>query len=114
MASSFDALPPEIAQKCVEFLDFDFVSGELKGVSKATRGMGRGLGTWSDPKLAARFTREYLVYYGHRNNIEMHDTTARAWSDDWEDRTKANAFIAEMGRIWNAYKRSRQQRLSRR
>ena len=41
MASSFDALPPEIAQKCVEFLDFDFVSGELKGVSKATRGVAR-------------------------------------------------------------------------
>ena len=56
MASSFDALPPEIVQKCVEFLDFDFVSGELKGV----------------------------------------------WSDDWEDRTKASAFIAEIARIWNA------------
>ena len=41
MASSFDALPPEIVQKCVEFLDFDFVSGELKGVSKATRGVAR-------------------------------------------------------------------------
>ena len=29
MASSFDALPPEIVQKCVEFLDFDLVSGDL-------------------------------------------------------------------------------------
>ena len=36
MASSFDALPPEIVQKCVEFLDFDLVSGDLKAVSKAT------------------------------------------------------------------------------
>ena len=26
MASSFDALPPEMVQKCVEFLDFDLVS----------------------------------------------------------------------------------------
>ena len=41
MASSFDVLPPEIAQKCVEFLDFDLVTGELKGVSKATRGVAR-------------------------------------------------------------------------
>ena len=38
MASSFDALPPEMVQKCVEFLDFDLVSGDLKAVSKATRG----------------------------------------------------------------------------
>ena len=43
MASSFDALPPEIVQKCVEFLDFDLVSGDLKGVSKATRGVARQL-----------------------------------------------------------------------
>ena len=64
--------------------------------------VGRGLGAWSDPKLAAIFTRQYLVRYGHRNDIEMHDTTARAWSDDWEDRTKASAFIAEIARIWNA------------
>ena len=41
MASSFDALPPEIVQKCVEFLDFDLVSGDLKAVSKATRGVAR-------------------------------------------------------------------------
>ena len=41
MASSFDSLPPEIVQKCVEFLDFDFVSGDLKAVSKATRGVAR-------------------------------------------------------------------------
>ena len=37
MASSFDALPPEMVQKCVEFLDFDLVSGDL-------RGLGLGLG----------------------------------------------------------------------
>ena len=41
MASSFDALPPEMVQKCVEFLDFDLVSGDLKAVSKATRGVAR-------------------------------------------------------------------------
>ena len=64
--------------------------------------VGRGLGTWSDPKLAAIFTRQYLVRYRHGNDIDMHDTTARAWSDDWEDRAKASAFIAEIARIWNA------------
>ena len=36
MASTFESLPPEMVQKCVEFLDFDLVSGDLKGVSKAT------------------------------------------------------------------------------
>ena len=39
MASTFESLPPEIMQKCVEFLDFDLVSGDLKAVSKATRGV---------------------------------------------------------------------------
>ena len=41
MASLFESLPPEIVQKCVECLDFDFVSGDLKAVSKATRGVAR-------------------------------------------------------------------------
>ena len=41
MASLFESLPPEIVQKCVEFLDFDLVSGDLKAVSKATRGVAR-------------------------------------------------------------------------
>ena len=27
------------------------------------------------------------------------DTTARTWSENWEDRTKAGAFVAAMGRI---------------
>ena len=280
MASSFDALPPEIAQKCVEFLDFDFVSGELKGVSKATRGVarraltrgrwkpiryvaaealaavsdidhraffreppaavcvpcreawaldpalvirlicdwdtdhlrnthldrqradagvyqgrllwivepsahgisrivsalestylipfsesnykwpffpfpmlnawswaldiaaglaedpnkafdaggspislesvvgqdlvhseagplvGRGLGTWSDPKLAARFARKFHVRYGYSsgyaNEMEMYFGGAALWSANWADRTKADAFMAEMERIWQA------------
>ena len=41
MSSPFDSLPPEIVQKCVEFLGFDLVSGDLKAVSKATRGVAR-------------------------------------------------------------------------
>ena len=39
--SSFNCLPPEMVQKCVEFLDFDLVSGDLKGVSKTTRKVAR-------------------------------------------------------------------------
>ena len=56
MASSFDALPPEIVQKCVEFLDFDLVSGHLKGVSKATRGAARNAltrGRWRTIRYVA-------------------------------------------------------------
>ena len=41
MASLFESLSPEIVQKCVECLDFDFVRGDLKAVSKATRGVAR-------------------------------------------------------------------------
>ena len=100
MASSFDALPPEIVQKCVEFLDFDLVSGDLKAVS-----MGRGLEAWSDAKLAAKFTREYLAEYAdpwsaYDNETNMYDTYA--WASDWVDRTKADAFVAEMEEIWAA------------
>ena len=56
MASSFDALPTEIVQKCVEFLDFDLVSGDLKAVSKATRGVARRAltrGRWKPVRYVA-------------------------------------------------------------
>ena len=56
MASSFDALPPEMVQKCVEFLDFDLVSGDLKAVSKATRGVARRAltrGRWKPIRFVA-------------------------------------------------------------
>ena len=80
MVSSFDALPPEIVQKCVEFLDFDLVGGDLKAVSKATRGVS-----------------------GYDNDIEMYFGGAALWSLSWVDRTKAGAFMAEMERIWHAH-----------
>ena len=101
MPSSFNILPPEIVQKCVEFLDFDLVSGDLKAVS-----MGRGLEAWSDTMLAARFTRKFHVRYGYSRSYvteaEMYFHGARLWSWDWVDRTKAAAFIAEMERIYDA------------
>ena len=96
MASSFDALPPEMVQKCVEFLDFDLVSGDL----------GRGLEAWSDTDLAAKFTRKFHVRYGYSRlyatEAEMYFHGARAWSDNWVDRTKASAFVVEMARIFDA------------
>ena len=41
MSSSFDSLPPEVAQRCVEFLPFAEVHAEIKQVSKATRKAAR-------------------------------------------------------------------------
>ena len=56
MASTFESLPPEMVQKCVEFLDFDLVSGDLKAVSKATRGVARRAltrGRWKPIRFVA-------------------------------------------------------------
>ena len=82
MASLFESLPPEMLQKCVEFLDFDL-----------------------DAKLAAKFTREYLAEYAdpwsaYDNETNQYDTYA--WASDWQDATKADAFVAEMEEIWAA------------
>ena len=69
MASSFDALPPEIAQKCVEFLDFDCVSGDLKGVSKATRGVARRAltrGRWKPFRYVAQQALAAVSEIDHR------------------------------------------------
>ena len=41
MASLFESLPPEMVQKCVEFLPFAEVHAEVKQVSKATRKAAR-------------------------------------------------------------------------
>lgn len=54
--SSFQGLPREIMQKCVEFLPFDFVTAALKSVSKATRGAARRAltrGRWRPIRYAA-------------------------------------------------------------
>ena len=106
MASTFESLPPEIVQKCVEFLDFDLVSGEDLVHSEHGPLVGRGLEAWSDTMLAARFTRKFHVRYGYSRSYatvaEMYFHGARVWSWDWVDRTKAAAFIAEMERIYDA------------
>ena len=113
MASSFDVLPPEIAQKCVEFLDFDLVTGELKGVSKATRGVARRAltrGRWKPFRYVAEQGLAAVSEIDHRAffleppaaEAEMYFHGARAWSDDWVDRTKASAFVVEMARIYDA------------
>ena len=68
--------------------------------------VGRGLGAWSDPMLAAKFTRKFHVRYGYSRDYateaEMYFHGARAWSDNWVDRTKASAFVVEMARIFDA------------
>ena len=67
--------------------------------------VGRGLEAWSDTDLAARFTRKFHVRYGYSRSYatvaEMYFHGARAWSDDWVDRTKASAFVVEMARIYD-------------
>ena len=69
--------------------------------------IGAGLEAWADQQLAATFTRECLdfsivLYF---EDVRILDTTARTWSENWEDRTKAGAFVAAMGRIREAFSR---------
>ena len=68
--------------------------------------VGRGLEAWSDTDLAAKFTRKFHVRYGYSRlyatEAEMYFHGARAWSDNWVDRTKASAFVVEMARIYDA------------
>ena len=67
---SFDSLPPEIAQRCVEFLPFDLVSGDLKAVSKATRGVARRAltrGRWMVERLGGPHEGDDLLYVDGAN-----------------------------------------------
>ena len=102
MASTFESLPPEIVQKCVEFLDFDLVSTDYGVGPGRERGrwpffpfcmlselakahdpkispwelaplIGIGLEAWADPILAARFTHQYLCF-----NLRAHSTEIMA------------------------------------
>ena len=43
------------------------------------------------------------AWSSYANEMEMYFGGAALWSADWVDRTKAGAFMAEMGRIWNAH-----------
>ena len=64
--------------------------------------IGAGLEAWADQQLAATFTRDCLYYSTSLNaRVDTHllELYARAWSARWEDRTKADAFVAAMGRI---------------
>ena len=53
--------------------------------------IGIGLEAWADPILVARFTHRYFCF-----NLRAHCTAfmAETWSDRWEDRAKAGAFVA--------------------
>ena len=64
--------------------------------------VGAGLEAWADQQLAATFTRDCLYYTTRlhsRVDTNLLEPYARAWSARWEDRTKAGAFVAAMGRI---------------
>ena len=64
--------------------------------------VGAGLEAWADQQLAATFTRDCLYYTTSlhaRVDTNLLVPYARAWSARWEDRTKAGAFVAAMGRI---------------
>ena len=56
MASLFESLPPEMVQKCLEFLPFAEVHAEIKQVSKATRKVARRAltrGRWKPIRFVA-------------------------------------------------------------
>ena len=56
MGSLFENLPPEMVQKCVEFLPFAEVHAEIKQVSKATRKVARRAltrGRWKPIRFVA-------------------------------------------------------------
>ena len=67
---------------------------------------------WLPPSMlcrprSCRSAWSSYVRYGHTsgyaNEMEMYFGGAALWSAGWVDRTKAGAFMAEMGRIWNAH-----------
>ena len=65
--------------------------------------IGDALESWADPISAATFLDEYrefgvpVMHYTHLTVI------AQAWSDNWQDRAKARSFVAEAGRIQQAW-----------
>ena len=64
--------------------------------------IGDALESWTDPNLAATFLDEYRqfgvpMHYRHLTAI------AQAFSDNWQDRAKARSFVAEAGRIQQAW-----------
>ena len=64
--------------------------------------IGAGLEAWADQQLAATFTRDCLYYSTSLNarvDTNLLGAYARTWSARWEDRTKADAFVAAMDRI---------------
>ena len=64
--------------------------------------VGAGLEAWADQQLAATFTRDCLYYSTSLNarvDTNLLGAYARTWSARWKDRTKADAFVAAMGRI---------------
>ena len=155
---SFGDIPTEVAQKCVEFLEFEEAT-EVKKVSRGlceglyrefggqrdryngrllfsphsvlrswggqlgrcaeqirlhrvaphfppapqapeSIGIGAALESWTDPNLAARLLDEFR---GNTMNHTWLASVAITWSEHWQDRNKAHAFVAEAERIQALY-----------
>ena len=84
--ASFGDLPTEIAQKCVEFLDFDEAI-EVKSISRGL--IAAALESWTDMKLAVQLLEESMSYGAGRTTFVA---KAHMWSANWKDKEKANDF----------------------
>ena len=82
LMASFEDLPTEIAQKCVEFLESDEAIFEVKSVSRGLAATLLGDLRKFNPLMAPQL-----------------DSRARDSSSNWLDRDKARAFVAEAERI---------------
>jgi hypothetical protein len=65
--------------------------------------VGRGLEAWADQQLAVLFLRVYLEKCWYIHDAGTFCLVAQDFPANWEDRMKANAFIAEMGRMYDAW-----------
>ena len=76
-------LPPELVERCLEFLPFEEVH---------TNAMGSGLESWAEPSDMASF----IFWLREWDSDEIHRLSdiALALSRNWQDRQKAGAFVA--------------------
>ena len=121
--ASFESLPTEVAQKCVEFLAFGEVTEwptEVKSVSRGLRKAARWAltrGRWRPIRFVSEHGLDTLKKLRGGLNMDeyrqfgvpMHyrhlTAIAQAFSDNWQDRAKARSFVAEAGRIQRAWAR---------
>ena len=86
------------------------LSGGVSGFFRSRRRMvGAGLESWADMTLAAKFVRQVNDKSVTQSSVEsglLHNgwlpvnilPIAQEWSENWVDRTKADAFVSEAKR----------------